>query len=190
MNHNKHQQEAEPLGAASDVPQDNRILTKKLVIVAFIMLAFGFALVPLYSVFCEITGWNSSLDRGLAVYVEQEADTTRKIKVQFVANIQANMPWEFQPLQSSITVHPGKEYEVAFRVKNKANKQIVGQAIPSFSPTIASKYFNKTECFCFNQQTLVAGASEDMPMKFFIDKDIPKKYDSIVLVYTLHNVSP
>lgn len=190
MSHNENQSEVESQGAASDVPQDNRILTKKLVVVSFIMLAFGFALVPLYSVFCEITGWNSSLDRGLAVYVEQEADTSRKIKVQFVTNVQAGMPWEFRPLQSTITVHPGKEYEVAFRVRNKANKQVVGQAIPSFSPTIVSKYFNKTECFCFNQQTLVSGETEDMPMKFFIDKDIPKKYDSIVLVYTLHNVSP
>ncbi|WP_251358819.1 cytochrome c oxidase assembly protein [Kangiella sp. TOML190] len=174
---------------SAETKQENRVMTRKLVTVAVIMLAFGFALVPLYDVFCEITGWNSSLDRGLAVYQEQEADTSREIKVRFVTVTKNDMPWDFRPLQTTMKVHPGKEYEVAFRVKNRANKNIIGQAIPSFSPVRVSQYFNKTECFCFNQQTLMAGAAEDMPMRFFIDKDLPKEYDSITLVYTLHNVS-
>ncbi len=172
-----------------EMKQENKIMTKKLVLVAFIMLAFGFALVPLYDVFCEITGWNNSLNQGLAVYEEQEADTSREVKLRFVTITKNDMPWDFRALQSTITVHPGKEYEVAFRVKNRAKSNIVGRAIPSFSPTLASQYVNKTECFCFNQQTLLAGETEDMPMRFFIDKDLPKEYKSITLVYTLHNVT-
>lgn len=174
---------------STETKQENRVMTKKLVTVAVIMLAFGFALIPLYDVFCEVTGWNSSLNKGLAVYEEQEADTSREIKLRFVTVTKSDMPWEFQPLQSTIKVHPGKEYEVAFRVKNRARKNIVGRAIPSFSPALASQYVNKTECFCFNQQTLMAGEIEDMPMRFFIDKDLPKEYKSITLVYTLHNVT-
>ncbi len=177
-------------GVSKTTKQENRIMTKKLVTVAFIMLAFGFALVPLYDVFCEVTGWNSSLNKGLAVYQEQEADISREIKVRFVTRTKGNMPWDFRPLQTTIRVHPGKEYEVAFRVKNRAKTNIVGQATPSFSPTKASQYFNKTECFCFNQQTLLAGETEDMPMRFFIDKDLPKEYKSITLVYTLERASP
>ncbi len=174
---------------SQETQQENKVMTKKLVTVAFIMLAFGFALVPLYDVFCEITGWNASLNQGLAVYEDQEVDTSREIKLRFVTETKNDMPWDFKPLQSTITVHPGKEYEVAFRVKNRARKNIVGRAIPSFSPTLASQFVNKTECFCFNQQTLLAGESEDMPMRFFIDKDIPKEYKAITLVYTLHNVT-
>lgn len=175
---------------SKETKQENRTMTRKLVTVAAIMLAFGFALVPLYDVFCEITGWNSSLNKGLAVYQEQEADTSREVKLRFVTVTKSNMPWDFRPLQSTITVHPGKEYEVAFRVKNRAKSKIVGRAIPSFSPTLASQYVNKTECFCFNEQSLMAGETEDMPMRFFVDKDLPKEYKSITLVYTLHNVSP
>ncbi len=174
---------------SKETKQENKIMTKKLVTVAFIMLAFGFALVPLYDVFCEITGWNPNRTTGLAVYQEQEADTSREVKLRFVTVTKNDMPWDFRPLQSTITVHPGQEYEVAFRVKNRAKTNIVGRAIPSFSPTLASQYVNKTECFCFNQQTLLAGETEDMPMRFFIDKDLPKQYKSITLVYTLHNVT-
>lgn len=174
---------------SEETKQENRVMTRKLVSVAVIMLAFGFALVPLYDVFCEITGWNNTLNKGLAVYEQQEADTSREIKVRFVTITKNDMPWDFRALQTTMKVHPGKEYEVAFRVKNRAKTNIVGQAIPSFAPTPVSQYFNKTECFCFNQQTLMAGETEDMPMRFFIDKDLPKEYDSITLVYTLHNAS-
>lgn len=167
----------------------NKTTTKKLFTVVALMLAFGFAMVPLYDVFCQITGLNGK-SSGLAVYEEQEADMSREITVQFISVIKNDMPWDFAPVQHQIKVNPGKEYEVAFKVKNRAGKTVVGQAIPSFSPNLASQYFNKTECFCFNQQTLLAGAGEEMPMRFFIDKDIPEKYDVITLAYTLHNVTP
>ena len=169
--------------------ENNKLMTKKLAAVVVIMLAFGFAMIPLYDVFCEITGLNGK-SNGLAVYSEQEADTSREITVQFMTITKNDMPWEFQPVTTQMKVYPGKEYEVAFKVKNKAGKTIVGQAIPSFSPNLVSQYFNKTECFCFNQQTLLAGEAEAMPMRFFIDKDLPAKYDTITLAYTLHNVTP
>ena len=100
------------------------------------------------------------------------------------------MPWDFRPVKTEIVIHPGKEYEVLFAVKNRTGKKMVGQAIPSFSPNLTAQYFNKTECFCFNQQTLAAGENEEMPMRFFVDKDIPERYDTITLAYTLHNVTP
>lgn len=168
---------------------ENKVMTKKLVVVVVIMIAFGFAMVPLYDVFCQITGLNGK-SNGLAVYQEQEADTSREITVQFMTINKADMPWDFRPVQTQVKVHPGKEYEVLFAVKNRTGKKMVGQAIPSFSPNLTAQYFNKTECFCFNQQTLAAGESENMPMRFFIDKDIPKRYDTITLAYTLHNVTP
>jgi len=168
---------------------DNRTMTKKLVVVVIVMVAFGFAMVPLYDVFCQITGLNGK-SNGLAVYEEQEADTSREITVQFMTITKADMPWDFRPMQTEMTVYPGKQYEVFFKVKNRAGKQIVGQAIPSFSPNLTAQYFHKTECFCFNQQTLAAGDTEEMPMRFFIDKDLPEEYDTITLAYTLHNVTP
>ncbi len=173
----------------SEQQDKNKVMTRKLVMVTLIMLAFGFAMIPLYDVFCEITGLNGK-SNGLAVYEQQEPDTSREITVQFMTITKNDMPWDFEPVQTQIKVYPGKEYEVAFRVKNRAGKAIVGQAIPSFSPNLVSQYFNKTECFCFNQQTLAAGATEEMPMRFFVDKDLPEKYDTITLAYTLHNVTP
>lgn len=168
--------------------ENNQKMTKKLVAVVVIMLAFGFAMVPLYDVICQITGWG--LDKGLAVYVEQEPDTSREIEVQFLTITKNDMPWEFSAVQKSIKVHPGKEYEVVFKARNKSNRSLVGQAVPSFSPTLVAKYFNKTECFCFDQQTLAAGQEELMPMRFFVDKDLPVRYDTITLAYTLFNATP
>ena len=123
--------------------ENNQQMTKKLVVVVFIMLAFGFAMIPLYDVFCEITGLNGK-SNGLAVYTEQEADTSREITVQFMTITKNDMPWEFHPVTTQMKVYPGQEYEVAFKVKNKAGKTIIGQAIPSFSPNLVSQYFNKT----------------------------------------------
>lgn len=168
---------------------DNKVMTKKLLVVVIIMVAFGFAMVPLYDVFCQITGLNGKVN-GLAVYEEQEPDMSREIKIQFMTINKGDMPWDFRPVQTEIMVNPGKEYEVLFAVKNRTGKRMIGQAIPSFSPNLTAQYFNKTECFCFNQQTLAAGESEEMPMRFFVDKDIPKRYDTITLAYTLHNVTP
>lgn len=171
------------------VDNDNRSMTKKLVVVVIVMLAFGFAMVPLYDVFCQITGLNGK-SNGLAVYEEQEADTSREITVQFITIAKTDMPWNFSPMQTEIKVNPGKEYEVFFTVKNRTGNKMIGQAIPSFSPNQTAQYFHKTECFCFNQQTLEAGESAKMPMRFFIGKDLPESYDTITLAYTMHNVTP
>ncbi len=177
----------------SDMPtpnpdQANRKLALKLVVVAVVMVGFGFALVPLYDVFCDITGLNGKT-RGQALYTAKTVDKERSIKVEFMAESARGMPWVFEPVVRSMRVHPGEQYEVTFLVRNKANEAITGQAIPSVSPGEASLYFNKTECFCFEQQLLAAGETLEMPMRFFVDTQIPESVHTITLSYRMFNIS-
>ena len=155
-----------------------------------VMFAFAIWIMPpLYNLFCEITGiGDKSADR-----YEQAAvpsiDTARTVRVQFVANNAATMPWTFESKTYEVRVHPGEATEIAYYAKNPTKKNMVAQAIPNISPTSANKYFHKTECFCFDQQPLEAGAEADMKLVFIVDRDLPKNINTITLSYNIFDVT-
>ncbi len=148
------------------------------------MFGFGFALVPLYNVFCSVTGLNGKTGGQIALPAVLNVDTSREITVEFVATLNENMPWSFYPDVRSVKVHPGEPTRISFYAKNNTNEKIIGQAIPSVAPGLAATYFHKTECFCFTEQTLQAGEEKHMPVVFIIDSDIPKDVNVLTLSYT------
>jgi cytochrome c oxidase assembly protein subunit 11 len=167
-----------------------RKLAAKLAALVVGMFGFGFALVPLYDVLCELTGLGG---RTGGPYVNDVASTTpdrsRLVKINFITNTNAGMPWEFKAESGGVRVHPGELTEVSFYVHNPTNRTIVGQAVPSLVPQSAAAHFHKTECFCFERQTLGPGESLSMPMRFIVGLDLPKNVQSISLSYALFDVT-
>ncbi len=153
------------------------------------MFAFGFALVPLYDVFCEITGANGKTAGQYTVTEATKVDLDRTITVQFLTTNNAGMPWEFRPEKRSIKIHPGELNSTTFYARNPTSHSIVAQAVPSISPFHAAEYMHKTECFCFDQQQLDAGEARDMPLRFIIDPDLPADVTTLTLSYTLFDVT-
>ena len=151
------------------------------------MFAFGFALVPLYDVFCDITGINGKTSGRYESTEPSAADMNRTIKVQFLAQNGPDMPWVFRPVDRSVEVHPGEPITVNFYAENPTSRDMVGQAVPSLSPSEGTLYFHKTECFCFNQQPLSAGESTEMPLVFIVDQDLPSHITKLTLSYTLYD---
>jgi cytochrome c oxidase assembly protein subunit 11 len=168
--------------------KNNKMVIKLLVIVVG-MFGFGFALVPLYDVLCDALGINGKPSDTAAVYEAVEIDESRLITVDFITRTNTGMPWEFRTETRQVKVHPGELNKVNFYVKNPTNADIVGQAVPSISPGTAALYMNKTECFCFEQQTLQAGEELLMPMQFYVDPQIPEDITYFTLQYTLYNVT-
>ena len=162
----------------------NRRAARFLAIVTLGMFAFGFALVPIYDVFCEITGLNGKTGRVEAAALDNQVDHGRDITVQFVTSVNGALQWEFAAQTAQMTVHPGGVYEAFFTARNVANTASVGQAVPSVSPNTAAAHFNKTECFCFTRQAFAAGESKLMPVRFVVDRDLPEQVRTITLSYT------
>ena len=148
------------------------------------MFAFGFALVPLYDVFCDVTGLNGKTGNRAVVADQLRVDTSREIEVEFVASLNESMPWEFKPLQHSVTVHPGEPTRIEYVAINRTNEAIIGQAVPSVAPGQAAEYFQKTECFCFTEQKLEPGEEKRMPVIFVVDPDLPDNVSQLALSYT------
>jgi len=151
------------------------------------MFLFGFALVPLYDVFCEITGINGKTSGRYEVAAAGQVDGQRTVTVQFLASNGPGMTWEFRPVQRSVKVHPGEAVTVNFFAANQSDHAMVGQAVPSLAPAEGTPYFHKTECFCFNQQPLEAGESVEMPLVFIVDLDLPEHITKMTLSYTLYD---
>ena len=164
----------------------NRVMLRKLLIIAVAMFGFGFALVPFYEKICEVTGINNILKADV-VAKNTQVDTSRTVTVEFDANTRA-LAWNFQPLQVSVKVHPGELTQVAYEVKNTLPYAVTGQAIPSYGPQYAAEYFKKLQCFCFTQQTLKANEVRQMPVVFVIDPGLPKDVNTITLSYTFFEV--
>ncbi|MFK7885734.1 MAG: cytochrome c oxidase assembly protein [Gammaproteobacteria bacterium] len=147
------------------------------------MFGFGYLLVPLYDVFCEITGLNGKTATEAAV-VAEAPDLSRTIRVEFTGSLNQGAPWEFRPTQVSMDVHPGKAYVTNYFAKSQVNRDAVGHAVPSVVPGAAAKYFLKTECFCFEEQAFGPGESKEMPVRFILDPDLPAHVDVVTLSYT------
>ena len=154
------------------------------------MVGFVIALVPLYDLFCEITGLNGKTG-GPYTFDEAKAapDTSRLIRVNFLTNTNEGMVWKFWPEKGAVRVNPGAANTVSFFVKNTTDKVMVGQAIPSVVPGSAAEFFHKTECFCFEQQVLQPGEEMEMPMRFIVGHELPKNISSINLSYALFDVT-
>jgi cytochrome c oxidase assembly protein subunit 11 len=171
--------------------QANRRTVRRLGIAAVAMFGFGFAMVPLYDVFCDITGINGKTGRiELEQALSKTVDEDRLVTVEFLATVHSDLPWEFRPMVKKIKVHPGEVTEVNYYARNKTDDVVTGQAVPSLAPGLAAKYFSKTECFCFTRQALGPGEGKEMPLRFIVDPELPENVRTVSLSYTFYQAKP
>jgi cytochrome c oxidase assembly protein subunit 11 len=173
--------------------RENLKMVSKLGVIVLAMFGFGYALVPIYKAICEMTGINvlalgDKLIPGATPKLPSntQVDLTRVVTVEFDANSRG--PWHFKPAQNTIQVHPGELTTVMYEFQNTQNRTMSAQAIPSYAPMQAGAYFNKLECFCFNQYTLAPGEKKQWPVAFVIDPKLSKDVKTITLSYTFFDV--
>jgi cytochrome c oxidase assembly protein subunit 11 len=179
--------------ARSLLNADNRRMLSKLLVVSVLMFGFGYALVPMYRAICDALGVNvlsvSELRRDPAATNRSsntQVDLSRKVTVEFDANVRG--PWDFKPAVASLQVHPGELATVMYEFRNRQDRTMAAQAIPSYAPKQAGAHFNKLECFCFNEYTLKPGESRQWPVAFIVDPKLPKDVTTITLSYTFFEV--
>ena len=167
----------------------NRVMFRKLVVVAVLMFGFGYALIPVYRKICEVTGVNFLTPKDVTVEApaNTQIDKTRTITVEFDGNAQG--PWRFRPTVASMQVHPGEMTQVTYEVVNTQPRNVDAQAIPSYAPLQSAAFFKKVECFCFTQQTLGPNQAKQMPVVFYIDPKLPKEVTTITLSYTFFEIN-
>ena len=175
-------------GQHDRLKSENRSLMRRLLIMAVAMFGFGYLLVPLYDVFCEITGFGGRTNAA-AVSIEAAPDLTREIRIEFVTTVNSYAPFELEAETDSMTVHPGKMYFATFTARNMTENDKVAQAVPSVAPVAAAEHFVKIECFCFNSQEFTANEEKAMPLQFIVDPDLPDYVDTITLQYTFFDTA-
>ena len=159
---------------------------RRLLLAVVGMFAFGYALVPLYRVYCDLTG------RGSARVAEAgagmgEVDAGRLVTVVLDTNTR-DIPWTFRAGQHKTKVRPGELSEAVFTVENRSGRTVTGRAIPSVSPVQAGIYVSKMDCFCFTEQVLAPGERKEMRVRFIVDTDLPERFSSLTLSYTFFDV--
>lgn len=160
-------------------------MVKQLVGTVVVMFAFAFAMVPLYDVFCDLTGLNGKTGRvAVDVAAQSAVDLNRLVTVEFTTTVSPGLPWSFEAEVFKVQVHPGVVEGVTFVVHNRVNEAVTGRAVPSLAPGVAAQYFKKTECFCFIEQTLQAGERVEMPVRFIVDPKLPDSVQTVTLSYT------
>lgn len=164
---------------------------RKLLLIAVLMFGFGFALVPLYDIFCELTGLNGKTD---GIRYEQRATTNtvqegREVEMQFVAVNNQSISWTFKPNLDQAILRTGGIIHTSYYARNTSGRDMTVQAVPSITPGRAAKYVRKFECFCFERQTLAKNEERDMPLRFELGSDLPEDIGQITLSYTLFDVS-
>ena len=170
--------------------RNTRRLVGGLIAMTVGMFAFGYVLVPLYDLFCEVTGLNGKTRNQAAEISSSSAvDDTRTVTVQFLANLNVSAPWEFAPSVVKMRVHPGQLYQTSYSARNLTGESQVAQAIPSVSPGEAAAYMQKVECFCFNRQDFEPGEVRDMPLVFRLDPALPADISTVTLSYTFFRIS-
>lgn len=153
------------------------------------MFGFGFALVPLYDVFCRITGLNGKVDL-VAATPSEVVDHSREVKLQMVATNNEMMPWQFRPETTEVKLSPGEMYQTAYLARNLTSKFMVAQAVPSVSPSEAAPFLQKINCFCFERQPLKGTEERAMPLVLSVDPALPRHITTITLSYTLFDITP
>ncbi|TCM17286.1 cytochrome c oxidase assembly protein subunit 11 [Novosphingobium sp. PhB165] len=178
-------------GQAATATRSNRRIAFIALSMAVGMLGLGFASVPLYRIFCQVTGYDGTtrrVDEAQAALVQV---TDKTMSIRFDANVERGMPWDFRPLQRTDTVTIGERDMALFWAKNNSNKVITGTASFNVEPEQAARYFNKIQCFCFTEQRLQPGEGVKMPVIYYVDPGILKDPDNkdvqqITLSYTFH----
>jgi cytochrome c oxidase assembly protein subunit 11 len=170
---------------------DNRRLTAKLWLFVAGSFAFGFALVPLYRVLCQVTGIGDQKQLSAASKLAQPTavDSARTVTIEFIGNLPSVGNWEFRPAQATLAVHPGKLYEASFIARNLTGHDTVAQAVPNIAPGEAVSAFHKTQCFCFAPQNFKRGEQRQLPVRFFVDRTLPPGIDRITLSYTFYDTA-
>ena len=168
-----------------DLKQKNLRTTRRLILVAVGMFGFGFALWPLYTVLCEVTGLG-----GRAVQISENNSeavaSDRVVSIRFDASVNSSLPWEFKAKDKVSEYNLGVPSTAFYVATNPGSDPVTGQATYNVTPPEASLYFVKTECFCFTEQTLAANESRDMPVYFYIKPDLPEHIKDITLSYTFY----
>ena len=162
----------------------NRQLMAKLLVIAVGMLGFGFAMVPLYRQVCDALGLTQT--RAI-VAANTQVDASRDVTVELIAS-SAGLPWRFEALDRSVRLHPGELATVRYRVANTLGRAVTARAVMNTAPANAARWIEKTECFCFTNQTLAAGESREMPVVFRVKNGAPADLDTISLSYTFFEV--
>lgn len=171
----------------NDRERSHRSLTRRLWLFAACFFAFGFALVPLYDVLCDVTGYGNRSRLVEASTIVEAPVENRSVTVEFVSTAPTFGSWEFRPEVGKIEVQPGKLYEATFHAKNLRAQPIVAQAVPSISPLQATRYFQKTECFCFTPQPFAAEESREFTVRFIVDPTLPNNIDRLTLGYAMYD---
>jgi cytochrome c oxidase assembly protein subunit 11 len=145
------------------------------------MVGLAYASVPLYELFCKVTGFAGTPQVASAA---PGRVLDRSVSVRFDANRDGNLPWKFEPMQREVAAKLGEEKLVFYRATNLSQRPIVGTATYNVTPDIAGPWFNKIQCFCFTEQLLMPGESVEMPVTFFVDPDMAKdrKYDKVTTI--------
>ena len=160
---------------------------RRLLLAALSMFAFGFAMVPLYDIFCDVTGFNRGEVQALAR--NTQVDSSRQVRVEFLANdllanVQDGAPWRFTAPAMPINPHPGELVQVEYELENLTDRPLTGRAVPSYGPAAAAPHFKKIECFCFRNQTLEPHEKRRMPVLFVLDRELPPDMGVVTLSYT------
>ena len=171
------------------VAQNNKRTALIMFAIVAAMIGLAFASPPLYRAFCEATGFGGTTLRA----DKAPGAVPGQVGIRFDANIHPGLPWRFEPEQQTVRVQPGAQTKIFYRAQNLSARAWTGQAVYNVSPDQAGKYFKKIQCFCFNEQTLKAGETVDMPVIFFVDPKIKqdpdtKDIDEITLSYTFYPV--
>ena len=165
----------------AEVAIANRLMMRKLLVVAVAMLGFGFALVPMYRQICEAIGINQT--RVVAPDRNTQVDASRSVRVELLAT-SAGLPWRFEAIDRDVTLHPGQLATVRYRVVNTLGRPVTAHAVMNTAPAVASRWVEKQECFCFSDQTLAAGEEREMPVTFRVSAEAPRDLTTISLSYT------
>ena len=163
----------------------NASLTRRLLLMAAGSFAFGFALVPLYDVICEIAGIRVNAEPSGAV---ETAAAPREVTLELVSVMAPGSDWELTPAAPAITVVPGRLQEAQFRIRSRAGHPATGQAIPSVAPAYAARYLQKTECFCFTPQHFGADEEREFTVRFIVDPALPAQVDRMTLAYSMYTM--
>jgi len=167
-----------------DVALQNRQLMGKLLVIAVLMLGFGFAMVPMYRQICEALGITQTR---VVAPRNTQVDASRNMTVELIAST-AGLPWKFEAIDRAVRLHPGELVTVRYRVENTLGRPVTAHAVMNTAPAVAARYLEKQECFCFSNQTLAAGESREMPVVFRVSADAPRDMDVISLSYTFFEV--
>ena len=164
-------------------------IVTKLLLVSVLMFGFGYLLVPLYDVFCDLTGLRFTDSSAQLVPQEIKEDTSRTITVEFDVTRNNQMPWDIRPAVRRMQVHPGKVYTTRYFARNETDGLMIGQAVPSITPYAANRHLIKTECFCFANQSISAGEEVEMPLSFMLNPKLPAHVKVVTLSYTFFDIT-